>query len=59
MSRVHWHNLTPEIDAFYQKHWDEDILLGMIMIHIVYKNGDKINVGKLSEKLVLLSGSPL
>ena len=43
--------LTPEIDAFYQKHWDEDILLGCIMIDIVNKNGDKINVGKLSEKL--------
>lgn len=23
--------LTPEIDAFYQKHWDEDILLGCIL----------------------------
>ncbi len=23
--------MTPEIDAFYQKHWDEDILLGCIL----------------------------
>ncbi|MFX3822725.1 translation factor (SUA5), partial [Streptococcus suis] len=23
--------LTPEIDAFYQKQWDEDILLGCIL----------------------------
>lgn len=23
--------LTPEIDAFYQRHWDEDILLGCIL----------------------------
>ena len=23
--------LNPEIEAFYQKHWDEDILLGCIL----------------------------
>ena len=31
MSFVLGDSLNPEIEAFYQKHWDEDILLGCIL----------------------------
>ena len=31
MNFVPFAQLNPEIEAFYQKHWDEDILLGCIL----------------------------
>ncbi|MFS1663967.1 L-threonylcarbamoyladenylate synthase [Streptococcus sp. zg-JUN1979] len=44
--------LTPEIDAFYQKHWDEDILLGCILPWREDAYEDLVAIGDGREELM-------